>query len=215
MAEIKLTKNDLRNQQIRLAQLERYLPTLQLKKAMLQAQVQEARQEIEVLQDAYRKQHDKVQSYAAVYSTFTSINYEQAAKIEKVHRRVENIAGIEVPYFDKIDFAPYEYSLFETPIWADSAILGIRNLVSSNVAVDVAKEKKEILENELREVSIRVNLFEKILIPRANRNIKKIKVFLGDLQLAAVSQAKIAKTKIVRRQKQHSEVLVAGEDPDA
>ena len=45
-------------------------------------------------------------------------------------------------------------------------------------------------------MSIRVNLFEKILIPRALRNIKKIKVFLGDQQLAAVSQAKVAKAKI-------------------
>ncbi|MFA6914960.1 MAG: V-type ATP synthase subunit D [Parachlamydiales bacterium] len=215
MAEIKLTKNDLRNQQIRLAQLERYLPTLQLKKAMLQAQVQEARQEIEVLQNSYRQQHQKIESFSAVYSSFSNINYEQAAKIDKIHRRFENIAGIEVPYFEKIDFRPYEYGLFETPIWTDSAITGIRNLVSSSVAVDVAKEKKEILENELREVSIRVNLFEKILIPRALRNIKKIKVFLGDLQLAAVSQAKIAKTKIVKRQKKHLEVLVAGEDPDA
>ncbi len=40
MAETKLTKNELRNQQTHLAQLEKYLPTLQLKKAMLQAEVQ-------------------------------------------------------------------------------------------------------------------------------------------------------------------------------
>ncbi len=43
MAEIKLTKNELRSQQNLLAQLEKYLPTLQLKKAMLQSEVSEAR----------------------------------------------------------------------------------------------------------------------------------------------------------------------------
>lgn len=42
-------------------------------------------------------------------------------------------------------------------------------------------------------------MFEKILIPRALKNIKKIKVFLGDQQLAAVSQAKVAKKKIEER----------------
>ena len=31
------------------------------------------------------------------------------------------------------------------------------------------------------------------------KNIKSIKIFLGDLQLAAVSQAKIAKMKILAR----------------
>lgn len=215
MAEIKLTKNDLRNQQVRLAQLERYLPTLQLKKAMLQAQIQEARQEIEALQVSYGKQHKKIESFAAIYSSFSTINFEEVAKIDKVHKRIENIAGIDVPYLDKVDFKPYDYSLFESPIWADSAIQAIRNLVSSAVAVEIAKEKKEILERELREVSIRVNLFEKILIPRAEKNIRKIKVFLGDLQLAAVSQAKIAKAKIVKRQKREGLALAAGEDPNA
>ena len=59
--------------------------------------------------------------------------------------------------------------------------------------------KKAALAKELREVSIRVNLFEKIMIPRAKENIKRIKIFLGDQQLAAVSQAKESKKKILLR----------------
>jgi V/A-type H+-transporting ATPase subunit D len=50
-------------------------------------------------------------------------------------------------------------------------------------------------------VSIRVNLFEKVLIPRAQENIKKIRIFLGDQQLSAVAQAKVAKLKIKARAK--------------
>ena len=75
------------------------------------------------------------------------------------------------------------------------AIAGLRTFSRSAIRSKVMKaaEKKAALEKELREVSIRVNLFEKILIPRALSNIKKIKVFLGDQQLAAVSQAKVAK----------------------
>ncbi|EKE08245.1 MAG: V-type ATP synthase, subunit D [uncultured bacterium] len=65
--------------------------------------------------------------------------------------------------------------------------------------MNVAEEKKRSLEKELREVSIRVNLFEKVLIPRAQENIKKIKIFLGDQQLSAVAQAKVAKKKIFLR----------------
>ncbi|MFN0065614.1 MAG: hypothetical protein ACKVOH_05190 [Chlamydiales bacterium] len=51
MAEIKLTKNELRAQQIKLGQLRKYLPTLQLKKAMLQTQVNEVRLEIRRLEE--------------------------------------------------------------------------------------------------------------------------------------------------------------------
>ena len=53
MAEVKLTKNELRSQQIRLAQLEKYLPTLQLKKAMLQTEVNEVRAEILNLEELF------------------------------------------------------------------------------------------------------------------------------------------------------------------
>jgi len=112
---------------------------------------------------------------------------------------MKNIAGVEVPFFESVVFEPYWYSLFDTPPWVDSVIIGLRSLAEATARIAVSKEKKAALEKELREVSIRVNLFEKILIPRAIKNIKKIKVFLGDMQLAAVSQAKVAKTKIEER----------------
>ena len=54
MAEIKLTKNELRNQQNKLSQLEKYLPTLQLKKALLQLEVNEARGEITQFEENYK-----------------------------------------------------------------------------------------------------------------------------------------------------------------
>ena len=49
MAQIKLTKMELRDQQYKLKQLQKYLPTLQLKKAMLQTEVNNAVYEIEGL----------------------------------------------------------------------------------------------------------------------------------------------------------------------
>ena len=78
----------------------------------------------------------------------------------------------------------------------------MHGLAEAKARIEVAIEKKTALETELREVAIRVNLFEKILIPRAQKNIKKIRVFLGDMQLAAVSQAKVAKTKIEERKRE-------------
>lgn len=199
MAEIKLTKNELRAQQTRLGQLQKYLPTLQLKKAMLQFEVNEARVEIVKFEEDYQKVNTFVQTFSALLSEHSIIDFSKAVKVTNVAKRYENIAGVEVPYFEGISFADFTYNLFETPAWVDSAIECLRKLAEANAKIMVAREKKAALEKELREVSIRVNLFEKILIPRALANIKKIKVFLGDQQLAAVSQAKVAKAKIVER----------------
>lgn len=205
MAEIKFTKSELRLQQNRLLQLRKYLPTLQLKKAMLQSEVNEARQEIALLESSYRQLYQKIESYSELLSGITEFDPRQPARIDKVQKRYENIAGVEVPYFESITFVDYPYSLFDTPPWVDSVIIGLRSLEESRVKIGISKEKKTALEKELREVSIRVNLFEKILIPRALTNIKKIKVFLGDQQLAAVSQAKVAKTKIIERKLSESQ----------
>jgi V/A-type H+-transporting ATPase subunit D len=199
MAEIKLTKNELRSQQNRLNQLEKYLPTLQLKKAMLQAEVSEARVEIAKCEEEYDRQHQQVELYSPLLAEKITIDLTDSVKIVKVDRRYENIAGVEVPYFEGIEFADFSYNLFETPPWIDPVVKGLRGLAEANVRIKIAREKKTALEKELREVSIRVNLFEKILIPRARNNIKKIKVFLGDQQLAAVSRAKVAKVKIEQR----------------
>lgn len=196
MAEIKLTKNELRNQQTRLAQLEKYLPTLQLKKAMLQAEVQETRHEIEKQESVQEQLRHKAEEFSGLLSTKTTIEPLEAVKIKKVSKHYENIAGVEVPYFEGVEFEDFTYSLFETAPWVDGAILNLRSLAELREHIKVLHEQKRALEKELREVSIRVNLFEKILIPRAVENIRVIKVFLGDQELAAVSRAKVAKAKI-------------------
>lgn len=199
MAEIKFTKSELRQQQQRLAQLEKYLPTLQLKKAMLQTEVSDARLEIVQLNSKYERLYADATGYSSLLSNKADFDPTGATVIRQVNKRYENIAGVEVPYLVSIDFAPFEYNLFITPPWADAVVIGLRAMVESMIKISIGEEKKKALEKELREVSIRVNLFEKILIPRAISNIKKIKVFLGDQLLAAVSQAKVAKTKIEER----------------
>jgi V/A-type H+-transporting ATPase subunit D len=167
VADVKLTKNELRNQQMHLAQLEKYLPTLQLKKAMLQAEVNEVRQEIHRLEKELEAKRQQVDLFSTLLTTRTTIDPLQAVQVKTVRKHYENIAGVEVPYFEGVDFEDFTYSLFETAPWVDAAIVELRNLANLREHTQVAIE-----------------------------NIRIIKVFLGDQQLAAVSRAKVAKTKI-------------------
>lgn len=199
MALVKLTKNELRLQRTRLKQLQKYLPTLQLKKALLQAEVNEVRSEIVELEEEFDGFRLLVSRSASLLSDQAGIRYQELAKVKSIHRKYENIAGVDIPIFEKVEFLPFEYFLFATPPWLDEIIRQLREVVIAKAKLLVAQEKKEALEKELRQVSIRVNLFEKNLIPRSQQNIKKIKVFLGDQELAAVGQAKAAKAKIEER----------------
>jgi len=199
MAELKMTKNALRAEQNRLGQLFKYLPTLQLKKALLQAEVAASRLEGAALEEQVDLEKRQVEEYASLFTQNLSVDISAFAQIKKLDKRYENIAGAEVPFFESVTFGPITYDLFETPAWLEGAIMGLRSVSEAKAKLKIVQEKLHILEKELREVSIRVNLFEKVLIPRAEQNIKKIKVFLGDQQLAAVSQAKVAKMKILER----------------
>jgi len=196
---LKLTKNELRSQQVRLSQFQRYLPTLQLKKAMLQFEVSMVLLEIEKLQEEFNAILTRVETFSPFLVEKVSVNIMLYADILHVKKHYENIAGVEIPIFDKVVFREPEYFLFDTPVWTERATEILRELVVAREKISIAHEKKRALEKELREVSIRVNLFEKVLIPRAQENIKKIRIFLGDQQLSAVAQAKVAKRKILLR----------------
>ena len=199
MAEIKLTKMELRDQQYKLKQLQKYLPTLELKKAMLQSEVNHALHELQELNNEYQGKMETCEHFQSLLSDPATSMIDRGVKVQKVEKRFENIAGTEIPFFRQVIFPSLEYSLSNTPLWIDSAIKKIQDLVIAKEKIEVVKEKKQLLEKELREVFIRVNLFEKILIPRTKYHIKKIKVFLADQELSSVAQAKVAKKKMEQR----------------
>lgn len=198
---MKLTKNELREQQIRLSQFEKYLPTLQLKKAMLQVEVNMAVLEIQALRQDFHIEWKKVSEFAPFLLEEVEVDLEAYASVSHVKKRYENIAGVEIPEFESVVFKDPGYFLFDTPVWTDMALEAFRFMVTIKEKIHVAEEKKRALEKELKDVSIRVNLFEKVLIPRSMENIKKIKVFLGDQFLSSVAQAKVAKKKILLKAK--------------
>ena len=184
---------------MKLERLRKYLPTLQLKKALLQFEVNQAQAEIETLTGALSRSESFVEQYASLLTEPRATDLFIAVEMEQVATGRENIAGVDVPSFQEVQFKPATYALFDTPPWFESAIQGLQKLIEVRERMRVAEEKKRALMKELRAVSVRVNLFEKILIPRALTNMKKIKIFLSDQQLAAVSQAKVAKKKILLR----------------
>ena len=63
----------------------------------------------------------------------------------------------------------------------------------------VYHKQMEILKEELRITTQRVNLFEKVKIPESKENIRIIQIYLGELQTAGVVRGKIAKAKLERK----------------
>ena len=81
-------------------------------------------------------------------------------------------------------------------MWVDSAIEELRELVAILEEIAVIEKGIDILRQELRVTTQRVNLFEKVKIPEAREAIRLIKIYLGDQMANAVGRSKIAKRKI-------------------
>lgn len=155
--------------------------------------------ELEAAYVELREQELRLTRFASLLTDPDAHPLFAATEIDRVDKRFENIAGVEVPILERVLFVAKNYSLFDTPVWMESAMGSIEEFVATREKIKLLKEKRLLLLKELREVSIRVNLFEKILIPRTIENIGRIRIFLGDQMLAAVAQAKVAKRKIEQR----------------
>lgn len=199
MPELKLTKYELRSQQTRLTQLNRYLPTLQLRKALLQAELLAAKLQLENCIAETNKLSEKLSLQAPVLENDPSIDLASYIAVKEIEKTTENIAGIELPRIEKISFHPPSYDLFDSPPWLDSFIVLLQEYKAATIKHALAEERISRISAEFKQVATRVNLFEKVLIPRCIANIKKIRIVLGDLALTAISQAKIAKSKILAR----------------
>jgi V/A-type H+-transporting ATPase subunit D len=199
MAELKFTKQELRQQQIKLHQLQRYLPTLQLRKALLQSEVCNAKNQKDELRAKHHDAWKTLSSASSLLALNPNISLDHATALSSIEKEIENIAGVEVPFLKSCSFHPHIYDLYDTPPWIDAFVEELRAFKFLAIKISVSDDRLIILNRELRDVYIRVNLFEKVLIPRCLKNIKSIKIFLGDLELASISQAKIAKTKINER----------------
>lgn len=203
MATLRLTKSELRAQSLRLVQLRKYLPTLQLKKALLQAEVLTAQQEFEILVGHVEEHRNGIEQLEGLLAT---TEFDPAlVRVEQVEISYDHVAGVELPKLEFITFTPIELSLFESPAWVDPLVTSVEGLLTAIEKARIGEMRLTALQKELREVTTRVNLFEKILIPRTEAAIRKIKVFLGDLQLSAIAQSKVAKEKILASRQEEEE----------
>jgi V/A-type H+-transporting ATPase subunit D len=195
MARIKYTKNELKRQKDALKRFQRYLPTLQLKKQQLQMVIRT----VETLERQQREAQEEVRrAIDTCIEVFGEpVDLSNLVKIERIETEIGNIAGVDIPVFKGISFEQIPYDLYRYPLWVDKGVEYLQKLIAYDTEIEILQKQIELLAQELRITTQRVNLFEKVKIPETKENIRVIRIYLGDQQTAAVVRGKIAKNKIV------------------
>ena len=168
---------------------------MQLKKQQLQIEIVHFRLTLTKKQDQITAKQNALASWAGILAD-PGVSIRQWVYARNIYTTQKNVAGVDVPVFDRVEFEQAEYDLFLMPLWVDRAIDELRELASLRQEARVIEKAITVLAEELRITTQRVNLFEKVKIPEAKEAIRLIKIFLGDQMTNAIGRSKIAKMKI-------------------
>lgn len=194
MARIKLSKSELSRQGKQLKSFKQFLPSLDLKRRQLMgerakaiAAIRKTEQEIATLeQDVGRE---------LLMLSNENVDLTDIVRVTGYEVREENVVGTRLPVLDSIAVEVRPYGFLTRPHWVDRLVEYLRQALELRVRLQVEHHRVERLEQAVKTVTQRVNLFEKVLIPGAQKNIKHIKIYLSDIERAGVVNAKIAKRK--------------------
>jgi V/A-type H+-transporting ATPase subunit D len=194
MARLKLSKASLQQERTKLKLYEKLLPSLELKRRQLVIELDKARK-------AYGAAREEVEHLQARVGTElpmlanTEIDLKGLVKMTAFDLEQENVVGVRLPLLVQVECQVAEYSLLAKPVWVDALVERLRDVAEARTRIQVAAERVRILTRAERRITQRVNLFERILIPRTQKNIQRIQIWLGDQERAAVIQAKLAKAR--------------------
>lgn len=197
MARLSLSKSSLSVQNRQLRIFERYLPSLDLKRRQLIAERAKAARVIARTEAEIAALRRLVEEGLPMGSN-EEVNIENLVHISKLELGEENVMGVRLPLVGEIELKFAHYGLLAKPEWVDNFAVRMAGMLELRVRIQLDRRRLALLDEAVRTITQRVNLFDKVLIPRTRENIRRIQIFLADGERAAVVRAKIAKGKRAR-----------------
>jgi V/A-type H+-transporting ATPase subunit D len=194
MAKLKLSKQSLHHQQEQLKLYKRLLPSLDLKRRQLTMEAQKAQNEYTKTLSASEALEARIGEELPMLAD-ESLRLQDLVVVTGYRLGEQNVVGVRLPVLESLDCRIADYSLLITPPWIDMLVQRLKDAITSRLRAEIAGRRLEILRVQLRRITQRVNLFEKILIPTAQENIQRIRIYLGEAERAAVVTSKLAKSK--------------------
>lgn len=189
-----LNKTSLKQQRDQLALFQRFLPSLDLKRQQLIADLQRSKR---TLVDTKNEIEALLNSQDGLFALLGASEQElgNLVSIEKLKIDEENILGVQLPVLGEVRFRVKEYSMLAKPFWVDLLVELLQAMALLQLRRQNEQTRVTRLNDAVRRITQRVNLFDKVLIPQAEKDIHRIKIHLADTERAAVVRSKLAKAK--------------------
>ncbi|MEX0350765.1 MAG: V-type ATP synthase subunit D [Paracoccaceae bacterium] len=194
MARLQLNKSSLAHQTAQLKTYEKFLPSLDLKRQQLMGEHAKAVAQVAEMERKVEELAQQVGRDLPMLGN-SDIDLKGLVRLTRYELGEENVVGTKLPVLDRIEVEIRPYSPMVLPHWVDNVTVLLHDMLEARLRVKVARQRVEILSKAVDVITQRVNLFDKVLIPNARANIKKIRIYLNDEEMASVVRSKIAKRK--------------------
>jgi V/A-type H+-transporting ATPase subunit D len=145
--------------------------------------------------------HMKMFLFAQITSSSQCISTALGQSKGKLELQIlgRNILNIKVPAFEVSITENNSYSLMETPIELDAAIIQLKEFFPHIVRVAELEQSMRLLAKEIEKIRRRVNALEYILIPQLQESIKFIEAKLDEMERSNISRLMKIKEMLVSK----------------
>lgn len=194
MEKLALNKSSLKSQRDKLKTFERFLPSLDLKRQQLMVESKRAQGVLVSTRLAIEETIESIEGLLGLLGG-TAMEMPDYVRVKNVSTGEENIVGVRLPVLEEVEFEVEEYSTLAKPFWVDTLVDYLQEVGRLRIQEQVDAHRVSLLDEAVRKITQRVNLFEKVLIPNARENIHRIQIFLADAERAGVVRSKLVKAK--------------------
>ncbi|KDE40311.1 V-type ATP synthase subunit D [Nitrincola lacisaponensis] len=194
MARLALNKSTLNKEGRKVRAYQKFVPALDLKRKQLLAARATAEQTLQQQQRELVEIEQQVRNQLSMLPNFQG-RADQLVSIGAMELSEVNLVGIRLPELKSLQVVLEPFSCLGTEHWLDHLASLLQQQATLRVRQQLTEQRLLCLNQGLQKTTQRLNLFDKVLIPQARQNIRKIQIALADAERAGVVRAKIAKRK--------------------
>ncbi|NNK73143.1 MAG: hypothetical protein HKO94_08115 [Flavobacteriaceae bacterium] len=189
-----MNKNTLAALKVELKGYHTALPVFEMKEQQLKEVMQTIETAVSRLRETIDKTDQDTRTWAAVMAEKT-LDLSQLVTVDELKTQTLEIAGVIVEQFENIRFTEEEIDYFTTPLWVDAAMVAIKDQKTNLEMLKLELKNLESVREELAEARRMKNALKEVFIPETKNNIRKIEIYLGDVERLAIGCAKLVKKK--------------------
>ncbi len=177
---------------------QKYLPSLDLKRQQLRFAIVGLKSDIRRLTEKITQFQQALPNLIPSSDVDVS-DIDQLVAISTIDYELKSVAGVKVSQMTNLTFSQSDSEFTRLPVWGLFYQASLEKYVKLLLQVENLEQQISTLNAALLKVTQRINLFEKLLIPRSEQFISTIELSLGERARESVVVSKLSKKRSVSR----------------